>query len=98
MSFAKFLIIFQSPKIRTSGEYKNMETIAGRQLASQMSAAAAMERERLKVTTPVTKVTATLTTVAMVKTENSAMIDVVSMDTPPKLTLSVAQPSDTSEL
>ena len=68
-----------------------METIAGRQLASQMSAAAAMERERLKVT-------ATTATVVTPKTESSSVIDVVSMDTPPKLTLSVTQPSDTGEL
>ena len=82
--------MFQSPKIRTSGEYKNMETIAGRQLASQMSAAAALERERLKLP-------AATTTMTSVKTETSAMIDVVSVDTPPKLTLSVTQPPDTSE-
>ena len=87
----RLISYFQSPKIRTSGEYKNMETIAGRQLASQMSAAAAMERERLKVT-------ATTATVVTPKTESSSVIDVVSMDTPPKLTLSVTQPSDTGEL
>ena len=66
-----------------------METIAGRQLASQMSAAAAAaleQKDKLKVP-PVTSV----------KTETST-IDVVTVEMPPKLTPTVSQPKSVPSL
>ena len=72
--------------MRTSGEYKNMETIAGRQLASQLSAAAAaMEQNKLKVSSNST-----------VKTESST-VDVVTVDTPAKPNISISQASESGK-
>ena len=77
-------LTFQSPKVRTSGEYKNMETIAGRQLASQLSAAAALEqsKEKLKASTG-----------SIVKTEPST-IDVVTVSKSSRSTTSNGHASD----
>ena len=82
----EFFLCLQSPKVRTSGEYKNMETIAGRQLASQLSAAAAaMEQNKLKVSSNST-----------VKMESST-VDVVTVDTPAKPNISISHASESGK-